>query len=411
MSSNEYEWFLGIDWGSEKHRFCLMDGSGKVLEEKWIEHSGKALAEMVDWLGRHTGDVPGDLAVGIETPRGALVETLIERGFAVFSINPKQMDRFRDRCSSAGAKDDRRDALVLADSLRTDRHCFHAVRIAPAEIIRLRELSRLEDTLVGEHNRLTNQLWEQLHRYFPGLLQLCGGADEPWLWELLEKATLPAQAAKLSAGQIGEILSRHRIRRLDGAAVKEVLGRQPLRLAAGAAEAASEHVLLLLPRLRLVHRQRDEIVQRIQRLLEELAAPEAEEGRKHRDAAIILSLPGVGRKTGATMLSEASQALAERDYHALRCLGGAAPVTRRSGKKKVVMMRYGCNERLREAFYHWSLNSIRCEERARQQYAEKKARGKTHGCALRGVVDRQLAVLVSMLRYNTLYDAQRRAPA
>ncbi len=52
-------------------------------------------------------------------PRGAVIDALFERGFAVFAINPKQLDRCRDRYTAAGAKDDRRDAWVLADVLRT----------------------------------------------------------------------------------------------------------------------------------------------------------------------------------------------------------------------------------------------------------------------------------------------------
>src|SRR5205823_12786726 len=95
--------------------------NGKVLDEKWIEHSGSSLTELADWLRGHAGGAPERMAVGIEVPRGAVVETLMEQGFAVFSINPKQLDRFRDRYSPAGAKDDQRDALVLADGLRTDR--------------------------------------------------------------------------------------------------------------------------------------------------------------------------------------------------------------------------------------------------------------------------------------------------
>ena len=69
-------------------------------------------------------DAAGDVGVAIETPRGPVVESLMERGIAVHSINPKQLDRFRDRLSPAGAKDDRRDARVLASALRTDPHCF-----------------------------------------------------------------------------------------------------------------------------------------------------------------------------------------------------------------------------------------------------------------------------------------------
>src|SRR6266542_6638379 len=100
----EYSWYVGIDWGSEKHRACGMDVSGKVLEWLWVEHSGTGLAGLVDWLLGMSEQQPARMAVGIEVPRGAIVETLVERGFAVFSINPKQLDRFRDRYSPAGAK-------------------------------------------------------------------------------------------------------------------------------------------------------------------------------------------------------------------------------------------------------------------------------------------------------------------
>jgi Transposase len=74
-------------------------------------------------------------------------EGLVERGFAVHAINPKQLDRFRDRYTVAGAKDDSRDAFVLGDSLRTDQACFHRVQLASAQMLRLRELSRIQEEL------------------------------------------------------------------------------------------------------------------------------------------------------------------------------------------------------------------------------------------------------------------------
>ena len=165
---------------------------------------------------------------------------------------------------------------------------------------------------------------------------------------------------------------------------------------------------MLLPRLHLLHRQRTDLARRISTLLEELTAP-AEGQSEHRDAAILLSLPGLGRKVAATMLSEASQAIAERDYHALRCYSGTAPITHQSGKKKVVIMRQGCNERLRNALYHWARVSVVCDPRSKKVYASMRARGHSHGRALRGMADRWLQVLISMLRNRTLYDGQRRA--
>jgi transposase len=408
LLDSTFRFFAGIDWGSEKHRVCLMNCDGQILAERWIEHNGDSLAELTAWLRRETSDAPSLLAAAIEIPRGAIVETLLEHGFAVFSINPKQLDRFRDRYSPAGAKDDRRDAFVLADALRTDMHCFRPVRLDDPAVIRLRELSRLDDELAQEQNRAVNRLREQFHRFFPQLLQLCECADEPWLWTLFELAPSPLCAARLTEARIARLLQQHRIRRITATEVRTVLKTKPLTLAPGAAEAAAEHALLLLPRLRLLHQQRTDLARRISALLDELVAPT--EGRKeHRDAAILLSLPGLGRKIAATMLSEASQAIADRDYHALRCYSGAAPITRQSGKKKTVVMRRGVNERLRNALYHWARVSVVYDPQSKKRYAAMRACGHSHGRTLRGMADRWLKVLTSMLTTKTLYAPQRGA--
>lgn len=403
-----YELFAGIDWGTEKHRVCLMNRDGRTLAERWVEHSGNSMAELTAWFRQQTSDSPSRLAAAIEIPRGAIVEALLEHGFTVFSINPKQLDRFRDRYSPAGAKDDRRDAFVLADSLRTDMHCFRAVQLDEPAMIRLRELSRLDDELAQEQNRAVNRLREQFHRFFPQLLQLSECADEPWLWALFELAPSPQRAARLTEAKIARLIQQHRIRRLTAAEVCAVLKTKPLTLAPGTAEATAEHALLLLPRLRLLHQQRTDLTRRIGALLDELAAP-AEGEHEHRDAAILLSLPGLGRKIAATMLSEASHAIAERDYHALRCYSGTAPITHQSGKKKVVLMRRGANERLRNALYHWARVSVVCDPQSKKRYAALRACGHSHGRALRGMADRWLKVLTAMLTTRTLYDPQRSA--
>ncbi|MCG8598340.1 MAG: IS110 family transposase [Kiloniellales bacterium] len=87
------------------------------------------MTEVCAWLAANTGAAPTSIAVAIEVPHGPVVEALLEHGFQVYALNPKQLDRFRDRFSLAGAKDDRRDALVLADTLRTDRQALrHLMR-------------------------------------------------------------------------------------------------------------------------------------------------------------------------------------------------------------------------------------------------------------------------------------------
>src|ERR1041385_153807 len=109
MEPNRFRHYIGIDWATEAHRICLLDQDGRLCGKVSISHSGVGLAQLQEWLTRW-GVVATLAAVGIETPRGAVVQTLVEHGFAVFAINPKQLDRFRDRYTTAGAKDDDRDA-------------------------------------------------------------------------------------------------------------------------------------------------------------------------------------------------------------------------------------------------------------------------------------------------------------
>lgn len=397
--------FVGVDCGGEKHAVHVQDEKGKPAAEFEIGHSGDQQAELIDRLRRISGD-PAQTGVALEAPHGAIVEHLVEQGFAVYAINPKQLDRFRDRHSPAGAKDDARDAQVLASALRTDRDSFRLLEPEDPQTIQLRDLSRLDETLKQDFRRASNQLWEQLHRYYPQMLLLSPAADEPWIWALLKKAPLPASGAKLTPANVRQVLALHRIRRWNSEEVVATLRSKPLQLAPGTAEAASQHVLTLLPRLELLHRQMGEIAHSIQSMLEAMTSPQSE--GKHRDAAILLSLPGIGPVTGATILAEAAEPLRQRDYHALRCYAGTAPVTRQSGKRRTVAMRRGCHPRLRQALFH----SVRChvqwDPHSQAQYQKLRAAGHGHARALRGVADRLLSVIVAMLKHGTLYDPKRR---
>lgn len=406
-SESEYQVYAGVDWGSETHQVCILDRDRRRLAERSVPHSGEGLATLADELAAFAPNAPARIAIAIEVPRGAIVDTLLERGFHVFAVNPKQLDRFRDRHTVAGAKDDRRDAFVLADSLRTDRPAFRRVQADHPLIVELRELSRVDDDVRQELNRLTNRLREQLHRFFPQALALCPAADEPWFWALLDRAPTPSHGQRLSIKAATAILKTYRIRRLTAETVRASLQTPPLRVAPGTVEAATAHIAVLLPRLRLVHSQRTQLAKRLDTLLEQLAdGPPGE----HRDVTILQSLPGVGRVVAATVLAEAARPLAEKDYQTLRAHGGSAPVTRQSGKTRCVSMRYACNARLRNAFYHWARVSVQVDPHSRAHYDRLRQRGQGHARALRGVVDRLLSILMSMLESRTLYDPDRRRP-
>jgi transposase len=395
--------FVGIDWATADHQVCLT-GTGNPVQRSF-PHDAGGIGAMVDWLCSQA-ERPEQIAVGIETPHGPVVEALMDRGIAVFAINPKQLDRFRDRLSPAGAKDDRRDALVLASSLRTDRHCFRRVEALDPVVVELREWSRMAEELKQERGRLTNRIRQQLWRYYPQVLELADDPGADWVLALWDKAPTPAQAARLTEKKVASVLAVHRIRRVTAADALALLRRPALTVAPGTTEAAKAHIATIAKRLRLVNRQIKDVSRHIDTLLGQLAEPGSEPGQEDgpRDAAILRSMPGVGTIVVAALLAEAPQAVRERNHQALRGLTGVAPVTIRSGKSWRVEMRQACSHRLRNAVYHWARVATQHDETSRKRYAALRARGHSHGRALRTVADRLLGVACVMLEKGTVFD-------
>jgi transposase len=413
--STDVRFFVGIDWASETHQVCLVAADGKIIGERAFAHGGAGLAEMCDWLVTTSGEEPPKIAVAIEVPHGPIVEILLERRFQVDAVNPKQLDRFRDRFTVAGAKDDRRDAYVLGDALRTDRHCFRRLAVEDPVVIELREWSRMAEDLQQERNRLANRVREQLWRYYPQALELGDDLAADWFLDLWVLAPTPAKAVRLRESRVTSLLKAHRIRRLEAAEVLRILRQKPLVVASGTIEAATAHITAVAARLKLVNQQIKQAHRRLDELADKLAEGREEDApgqkSKQRDVTILRSLPGVGRIVLATLLGEAAEPLRKRDYHALRTLSGVAPVTRRSGKRCVVLMRQACHLRLRTAVYHWARVAIQHDARSRARYAELRKRGHSHGRALRSVADRLLAVACAMLKTQSTFNPEHAAEA
>jgi transposase len=405
--------FVGVDWATREHQACVLDPDGSVLEEHRIRHGGEALAAFCDRLFEISEGEPSSVHVAIEVPHGPVVETMLERGFTVHAINPKQLDRFRDRFTVAGAKDDRRDALVLASSLRTDAQCYRRLELQEPFLIELREWSRMREELQVERVRFSNRMREQLRRYYPQLLELTSDVGSSWFLELWQRVPTPQRARRVRKATIAAILRRHRIRKVNAARVLETLHQKPLCVAPGTTEAAVAHVRLLRDRLLMVNEQLRACDQRLDELLgecpqtDEIGGAEGQE-REQRDVDILRTLPGVGRIVLATLLAEAWQPLCSRDYQALRALSGVAPVTRQSGKSKSVSRRRACHRRLVEACYHWARVASQREPGSSRHYRKMRERGLGHARALRGVADRLLAMACAMLRAGKPYDPSLR---
>lgn len=393
--------FAGIDWAEETHAVsAIINGRH---HDRSFPNSPQGIAALAGWLAS-LAPAPADVAVGIEVPHGPVVEGLLLRGFPVFAINPKQLDRHRDRYSLAGAKDDRLDAFVLADSLRLDSSSFRPVLLPPATIIELRAVTRLRSRLVRTRVRLTNQLRSQLLLCAPHYLALSSAADDPWFWELLALVKSPGAAAP-SRARVAALLKRFRISRLSTDEVLAVLRTPPLLLAPGSLAAAVFTIASLLPALRLATSQITQAEHRMAALVADLASTD---GDTPTDAAIIDSFPGAGVVVVATLLAEAYQPIVERDLARLRAQAGCAPVTRRSGKGCFVTQRRAVNPHLRDALFYLADAAMKKDPRARAFYLAARARGHSHARALRGLGDRILGQLTAMLSEGTCFDPGRR---
>ncbi len=129
-----------------------------------------------------------------------------------------------------------------------------------------------------------------------------------------------------------------------------------------------------------------------------------EEKSERRVATILLSLPGVGPLTAATALAESFGALQRGDYNALRGLYGVAPVTKQSGRSRIVMMRYSCVWRLRTVWHHAAMWAQRKDPRLHALYVDGRLRGHSIGRLARHIGDRLLAIAVHLIRQNELYN-------
>ncbi len=414
MVESQTIWMMGIDWGRQHHQACVMGADGKVLGNQSFVHSGDGLTQLVQWCLQLTASTPSAVRVGIETPHGAVVSTLLSDGFEVYSINPLQSNRFRDRHSPVGAKDDRRDAWVLADALRTDLNAFRQLSTKDESHSRLFQLLRDYNQLMDMRIQLSNRIGDLLYEYYPQFLQVSSALTAQWVLALLKRVPNPHQAKRIRLRSVEKLLRRHRVRAKNAEQIFDILRQPALLLSAAEVESKTESVKIwvemleaIQPKIKLIEKKMDRCLQQPNQA--DLTAPESEsnsqpETSRPSDAAIIQSMPGAGRIVTVTLLAKADDALKARNHDALRCQCGVAPVTKRSGKSYRVQRRRAADRQLCEAAYHWARVAIQHDPISRRKYKSLRKKGHRHARALRTVADRLLLVLCVMLRNGALFQ-------
>ncbi len=410
MKNGKSLFFAGIDWGKNSHQVCVVNQEGSVVGEKSFKHTGGGLFEMSQWMREVSGSEDCDMAVAIEVNQGPVVESLCEQGFMVYSINPKQLDRFRDRFCVSGAKDDRKDALVLASALRTDRKHFRYVEPQDCDVIALREFNRTREELTSERTRLVNRLRALLWRYYPQFEELLGSTVRPWHLELWELMPCPCAAKGKRASTVQKILKRNRVRRIGAEEALKILRAEEINVSDATVRSCIFHITSVVERLKVADRQLKEIKDSIDKIIETMNEKLKAEGGGSTDIEILRSIPGVGTVVLATLVAEAWDLVRRRDFEAIRCLGGTAPVTRQSGKTKLVIKRRAVCKSLSAAFHVLGGVAVKHDPVSRARYEELRGKGHGYCRSVRTVCDRLLFVARVILEKGELFDKEFRKP-
>ena len=393
--------FVGDDWAEDHHDVEVMDQSGRTLVKARLPEGVAGIARLHAMIGKHLGqdaeaETTPQVTVGIETDRGPWVQALVAAGYTVIAVNPLQAARYRERLGVSGAKSDPADAHLLADMVRTDAHQLRPVALDSDQAEAVKVVARTHKTLIWERTRTTQRLRNTLREYFPAAVEAFEDLDAADTLELLGKAPDPARAARLSLSQISAALKRARRRDIPAkaAAIQAVLRAAHLGQPAVVTSAYAVSVQALVALLGTLNAQ----VKAMEGQVEACFG-------HHPDAEIIQSQPGLGAVLGARVLAEFGDAPGRyASAKARKNYAATSPITRASGKKRVIAARFVHNDRLVDALMTQAFAALRVSAGARAYYDHQRARGSEHNAALRQLANRLVGILHGCLKTGTLYD-------
>jgi hypothetical protein len=391
--------FVGVDWAESHHDICVLDEAGDILGRRRIEDTLEGVRLLHELLAPHAQE-PDEVIVGIEKDRGLIVTAMLGANYRVYALNPMSVARYRERHVTSGSKSDPGDAKVLADLVRTDRHNHREVAGDSEDADAIKVLARAHQNAIWARQREKNALRNALKDYYPGALNAFGtDLDDGDAVEILAIAPTPSLARALSLSKITSALRRGgRQRNIERTATKiqqalreEQLRERP-RVEAAFGKITSAHVAMI--------RAYSDTINELERAL-------TEDFEQHPDAKIILSLPGLGMVLGARVLGEfGDDPNRYADAKSRRNYAGTSPVTKASGKARVVLARHSRNKRLSSAADQWAFCSLTKSPGARAYYDELRARNKTHRQAIRQLANRWIGIFHACLEQNVLYDEQ-----
>jgi transposase len=388
-------YYMGVDWGDRLHQVYVGDEEGKKVREMKVQESPERLAEIGRWLDERRAEGI-ELWAAIEKPAGRIVDFLLDHGVEVYPVNPKALDRVRDRYRMSDSKSDAFDAYMLAEFLRTDQAHLRVLRPSSEKAQELKMLSRDQHRVVRHKTRLLNQLTNTLKEYYARPLEAFEDLETEIALDFLQQYPTPAHLSALKRKDFNRFATQqHSLSKQRCEQLWEKLQKPQLAVPEHVVRAKAQWLEVLIDQLR--------------------ASIKAVKIYKHKVESFFASSPAAqfaktlpGAKSGtlvAAIWAELGDAQDrwESSRH-LQAEAGAVPVTKASGKSRVVQFRFACNKHLRYTMYWFSFGSLRHCEWAKLYYREQKAKGHTHSEALRALGAKWLKIIFVMWRDHKPYD-------
>ncbi|MGG1947780.1 IS110 family transposase [Trinickia sp. NRRL B-1857] len=382
--------FIGVDVGKGQHHAVALDRSGKRLYNKALPNDEAKLRALIAELKTH-----GRLLFVVDQPStiGALpVAVARAEGVLVAYLPGLAMRRIAD-LHAGEAKTDARDAAIIAEAARSMPHTLRSLRLADEQLAELTMLCGFDDDLADQVTQTSNRIRGLLTQIHPALERVLGPRlDHPAVLDLLERYPSPAALAAVSEKTLANRLTKLAPRMGKGLATEIVQALSEQAVTVPGTQAATIVMPRLAQQLAALRKQRDEVAAEVERLV--LA---------HPLWPVLTSMPGVGVRTAARLLTEVAHKAFASAAH-LAAYAGLAPVTRRSGSsiRGEHPSRRG-NKVLKRALFLSAFAALR-DPVSRAYYARKIQQGKRHNQALIALARRRCDVLFAMLRDGTIYQ-------
>ncbi|MCH7685979.1 MAG: IS110 family transposase [Planctomycetes bacterium] len=384
---------VGIDWADQEHVVCIIDQNGRSQIET-LKQSPEAIDAWVAELSRR---FPGTtIAIALEQSKGALIHALMKyEHLVLYPINPKQLSRYRDAIHPSGSKNDPGDAKLLAWFLKR-----HAEQLRPwnPDTEATRKLARYTEIrrkIVGERQRLAQQLGSLLKGYFPLMKELFS-RKLPLMTAVIKRWPSLTQLKRVHPKTLRTFLKENGIRNQDKQTqvIEAVRAAVPLTRDKAIIEPNAVYAQMLA-------RQ----IQDLSNTIEQLEADIATAVAAHPDEKIFRALPGAGDALVPRLIAAFGS---DRDRYdsaeEIQCYSGIAPVTRQSGKTRHVSRRYACPKFLKQTFHEFADHSRKWSPWSAAFYRQKREAGCKHQAAVRALAFKWIRIMFRLWKTNSIYD-------